>query len=210
MDDGRAPRDREGQHASALTAESKRRNVESSMPEAPGEALRTIHTREAIATRVAELGQAIAADYADRPPILVSVLKGSFVFAADLARALTLPVRIEFLGVQSYGSGTVSTGAVQITQDLTHPIEGQDILIVEDIVDTGLTLAYILSLLRARGARSLKVCAFLDKPSRRRVEVPVDYVGFTIPDVFVVGYGLDHAEQYRNLPALCELLNPPR
>jgi hypoxanthine phosphoribosyltransferase len=193
-----------------LTAKSKRRIVECSMPEPPSEALRTIHTREAIATRVAELGQAIAADYADRPPILVSVLKGSFVFAADLARALALPVRIEFLGVQSYGSGTVSTGAVQITQDLTHPIEGQDILIVEDIVDTGLTLAYILSLLRARGARSLKVCAFLDKPSRRRVEVPVDYVGFTIPDVFVVGYGLDHAEQYRNLPALCELVNPPR
>jgi len=179
------------------------------MAASPNEALRTIHTREAIAARVAELGQRIAADYGKELPIFVSVLKGSFMFAADLARELPQSVRIEFLGVQSYGSGTVSTGAVQITQDLTHPIEGQDILIVEDIVDTGLTLAYILSLMRARGVRSVKVCAFLDKPSRRRVEVPVDYVGFTIPDVFVVGYGLDCAEQYRNLPSLCELLQPP-
>ncbi len=179
------------------------------MAEAPREALRTLYTREAIAARVSELGQRLSADYAERSPILVSVLKGSFVFAADLARETALPLRIEFLGVQSYGSGTVSTGAVQITQDLTHPIEGQDILIVEDIVDTGLTLAYILSLLKARGARSLKVCSLLDKPSRRRVEVPVDYVGFTIGDVFIVGYGLDCAEQYRNLPSLCELLQPP-
>jgi hypoxanthine phosphoribosyltransferase len=176
-------------------------------PDSPG--LRTIYGAGVIAERVAELGRQITADYASTPPILVSVLKGSFVFAADLARSIALPVRIEFLGVQSYGSGTVSTGAVQITQDLTHPIEGQDILIVEDIVDTGLTLGYILSLLRARGARSLKVCALLDKPSRRRVEVPVDYVGFTVGDAFIVGYGLDVAEQYRNLPALCELLELP-
>jgi hypoxanthine phosphoribosyltransferase len=179
------------------------------MVESSNEALRILYTPEAIAARVAELGQRISADYTGRPPIVVSILKGSFVFAADLSRALSLPVRIEFLGVQSYGSGTVSTGAVQITQDLTHPIEGQDILIVEDIVDTGLTLAYILSLIRARGARSVKVCALLDKPSRRRVEVPVDYVGFTIGDVFIVGYGLDCAELYRNEPALCELLQPP-
>jgi hypoxanthine phosphoribosyltransferase len=175
----------------------------------PTEAVRTLYSAEAIAGRVAELAQAIARDYVDRPPVVVSILKGSFVFVADLARALPLGVRIEFLGVQSYGSGTKSTGAVQITQDLTHPIEGQDILIVEDIVDTGLTLAYILSLIKARGARSVRVCALLDKPSRRRVEVPVDYVGFTIGDAFVVGYGLDCAEQYRNLPALCELLVVP-
>jgi len=175
----------------------------------PPSAVRTLHSAETIATRVVELARAIASDYADRPPIVVSILKGSFVFAADLVRALALPVRIEFLGVQSYGSGTVSTGAVQITQDLTHPIEGQDILVVEDIVDTGLTLAYILSLIKARGARSVRVCALLDKPSRRRVEVPVDYVGFTIGDAFVVGYGLDCAEQYRNLPGLCELLSAP-
>jgi len=172
-------------------------------------AVRTLHSPAAIAARIAELASAIVADYRDRPPVVVSILKGSFVFAADLVRALALPVRIEFLGVQSYGSGTASTGAVQITQDLTHPVEGQEILIVEDIVDTGLTLAYILSLIKARGARSVKVCALLDKPSRRRVAVPVDYVGFTIGEAFVVGYGLDCAEQYRNLPGLCELLDVP-
>jgi hypoxanthine phosphoribosyltransferase len=175
----------------------------------PAKAVRTLFTPEVIAARVGELAAAIARDYAGKSPIVVSILKGSFVFAADLARALPLAVRIEFLGVRSYGSGTVSTGAVQITQDLTHPIEDQDILIVEDIVDTGLTLAYILGLIKARGARSVRVCALLDKPSRRRVEVPVDYVGFTIGDAFVVGYGLDCAEQYRNLPALCELLDVP-
>jgi hypoxanthine phosphoribosyltransferase len=175
----------------------------------PPEAVRTLHEPAVIAARVGELARAIAQDYAGRSPILVAILKGSFVFASDLARALPLPLRIEFLGVRSYGSGTVSTGAVQITQDLTHPIEDQDILIVEDIVDTGLTLAYILGLLQARGARSVRVCALLDKPSRRRVPVPVDYVGFSVGDAFVVGYGLDCAEQYRNLPALCELLQPP-
>jgi hypoxanthine phosphoribosyltransferase len=180
------------------------------MPEyPPAGAVRTIHSAEAIRERVAALAEQIGRDYADRPPVVVSILKGSFVFAADLVRALPLSARIEFLGVRSYGSGTVSTGAVQITQDLTHPVEGQDILIVEDIVDTGLTLAYILSLIRARGARSVRVCALLDKPSRRRVDVPVDYVGFTIGDAFVVGYGLDCAEQYRNLPGLCELLQVP-
>jgi hypoxanthine phosphoribosyltransferase len=175
----------------------------------PAAAVRTLYAPEVIAARVRELAQAIARDYAEKPLILVAILKGSFVFAADLARALPLGVRIEFLGVRSYGSGTVSTGAVQITQDLTHPIEHQDILIVEDIVDTGLTLAYILGLIKARGARSVRVCALLDKPSRRRVEVPVDYVGFTVGDAFMVGYGLDCAEQYRNLPGLCELLQVP-
>jgi hypoxanthine phosphoribosyltransferase len=176
----------------------------------PPEAIRTLFAPAAIAARVGELAHAIATDYAGRSPILVAILKGSFVFASDLARALPLPLRIEFLGVRSYGSGTVSTGAVQITQDLTHPIENQDILIVEDIVDTGLTLAYILGLLQARGARSVRVCALLDKPARRRVDVPVDYVGFSVGDAFVVGYGLDCAEQYRNLPALCELLQVPQ
>src|SRR5690348_11252479 len=138
------------------------------MPEFPPPgAVRTLYSAETIAARVAELAAKIGQDYAERPPILVSILKGSFVFAADLSRALKLPVRVEFLGVQSYGSGTVSTGAVQITQDLTHSVEGQDILIVEDIVDTGLTIAYILSLIKARGARSVRVCALLDKPTRR-------------------------------------------
>jgi hypoxanthine phosphoribosyltransferase len=171
--------------------------------------VREIFSPEVIHARVVELGAAIARDYADRRPIVVSVLKGSFVFTADLVRAVGLPLRVEFLGVKSYGSGTVSTGAVQIIQDLAHPIEGEDVLVVEDIVDTGLTLAYILSLLRARNAKSVKVCALLDKPSRRKVEVPVDYTGFVVADAFLVGYGLDCAEEHRNLPSLCELLEPP-
>ncbi|HTQ03972.1 MAG TPA: hypoxanthine phosphoribosyltransferase [Polyangiaceae bacterium] len=172
----------------------------------PPEVVRTLYSPSEIAARIGELARAITHDYEGKTPVLVSVLKGSFIFAADLARALAAPVRIEFLGVRSYGSGTVSTGAVQITQDLTHPIEGQEILVVEDIVDTGLTLAYILSLIKARGAANVRVCSLLDKPSRRRVDVPVDYIGFTVGDAFVVGYGLDCAEQYRNLPGLCELL----
>jgi hypoxanthine phosphoribosyltransferase len=167
--------------------------------------VRTLYSPEVIQTRVAELGSKIAADYPDRPPVVVSVLKGSFVFAADLVRQIPLRVRVEFLGVKSYGSGTESTGAVQIIQDLAHPVEGEDLLIVEDIVDTGLTIAYILSLLKARNARSIRVCALLDKPSRRKVEVQVDYVGFVVGDAFLVGYGLDCAEEYRNLPGLCEL-----
>jgi hypoxanthine phosphoribosyltransferase len=154
-----------------------------------------------IAARVQELGAQIARDYTDRRLVLVSVLKGSFVFTADLARAIDIPsVRIEFLGVRSYGEGTTSSGVVQITQDLTRPIEGEDVLIVEDIVDTGLTIAHLLELLRTRHPASLKVCALLHKPARTKVEVPIHYLGFTIEDRFVVGYGLDWAERYRNLP----------
>jgi hypoxanthine phosphoribosyltransferase len=168
--------------------------------------VRPLYAPEQIQARVAELGATIARDYVGRAPVVVSVLKGSFVFAADLVRSIPLDVRLEFLGVRSYGSGTESTGAVQIIQDLAHPIEGEDVLVVEDIVDTGLTLAYILSLFRARKARSIKVCALLDKPSRRKVEVTADYTGFVVGDHFLVGYGLDCAEQYRNLPSLCELV----
>ena len=172
----------------------------------PATAVRTLYTPEAIAARVAELGRQITADYAGQKLVLICVLKGSFMFTADLVRAIALPVRIEFLGVQSYGSGTESTGVVQIIQDLTQPIEGEDVLVVEDIVDTGLTIAYILSLLRARNAKSLRICALLDKPSRRRVEAVADYVGFSVEDKFIVGYGLDHAQEFRNLPDLCELV----
>lgn len=153
-----------------------------------------------IAARVRELGAEITRDYAGKPIVLVCVLKGSFVLTADLARAIEGDVRIEFLGVQSYGEGTETTGQVQITQDLTKPIEGEHVLVVEDIVDTGLTIAHLLDLFRARKPASLKVCALLHKPSRTRVEVPVDYLGFTIEDKFVVGYGLDFAQRYRNLP----------
>src|SRR5262249_46092893 len=148
-------------------------------------------------------------DYAGRSPVLVCVLKGSFVFASDLARAIDLPIRVEFLGVRSYGEGTHSTGVVQITQDLAHPIEGEDVLLVEDIIDTGLTVAHLLDLLRTRMPRSIRVCALLHKPSRKRVEVSVDYLGFTIDDRFVVGYGLDWGEQYRNLPYIGVVADPP-
>jgi hypoxanthine phosphoribosyltransferase len=156
---------------------------------------------EQIAARVRELGAQIAKDYADRRLVLVSVLSGSFVFTADLARAIDLTnVRIEFLGVRSYGEGTTSSGIVQITRDLARPIEGEDVLIVEDIVDTGLTIAHLIELFGTRRPASLKVCALLHKPARTKVEVAIHYLGFTIEDRFVVGYGLDWAERYRNLP----------
>jgi hypoxanthine phosphoribosyltransferase len=164
------------------------------------ERLDTLFSSDQIAARVLELGAEIARDYAGRHLVLVCVLKGSFVFAADLARCIDLPVRIEFLGVRSYGEGTESSGVVQITQDLSRPIEHEDILLVEDIVDTGLTVAHLMNLLRTRGPATVKVCALLHKPSRARVSVAVDYLGFTIEDRFVVGYGLDFAERYRNLP----------
>ncbi len=157
-------------------------------------------TTEQIATRVHELGAQITRDYAGRNLVLVCVLKGSFVFAADLMRAIDLPLRVDFLGVRSYGEGTESSGVVQITQDLSRPIEHDDVLIVEDIVDTGLTIAHLMDLFRTRGPASIKVCALLHKPARARVKIEVDYLGFTIEDRFVVGYGLDFAERYRNLP----------
>ncbi len=145
-----------------------------------------------IAKRVHELGAQIAKDYDGRHLVLVCILKGSFMFTADLSRAINLTnMRIEFLGVRSYGEGTTSSGVVQITQDLSRPIEGEDILIVEDIVDTGLTVAHLIDLFRTRKPSSLKVCALLHKPARTRIQVPIDYLGFTIEDRFVVGYGLD-------------------
>ena len=159
----------------------------------------TMLSAEQIAARVSELGASITRDYAERNLVIVCVLKGSFVFAADLARAIDLPLRIDFLGVRSY-EGTESSGVVQITQDLSRPIEHEDVLLVEDIVDTGLTIAHLIDLLRTRAPASVRVCALLQKPSRTRVNVAIDYVGFTIDDRFVVGYGLDFAERYRNLP----------
>jgi hypoxanthine phosphoribosyltransferase len=160
----------------------------------------TLLSAEEIAKRVRELGAEITRDYQGRRLVLVCVLKGSFVFTADLSRAIDLPLRIEFLGVRSYGEGTSTSGVVQITQDLSKPIEGEDILIVEDIVDTGLTIAHLLDLFRTRKPSSVKVCALLHKPARTRIEVPIAYLGFTIADRFVVGYGLDWAERYRNIP----------
>jgi hypoxanthine phosphoribosyltransferase len=162
----------------------------------------TLLSRETLDARVRELGAQIKADYEGKNMLLVCVLKGSFVFAADLARAIDLPMKIDFLGTRSYGDGTESSGVVQITQDLSRPIEDVHVLLVEDIVDSGLTIAHLLKLLRTRNPASLKVCSLLHKPSRAKIEVPIDYLGFTIEDRFVVGYGLDHAEVYRNLPYL--------
>ena len=164
------------------------------------ERLVTLLSTEEIAARVRELGAEITREYTGRPLVLVCVLKGSFVFAADLARAIDLPVRIDFLGVRSYGVDTETSGVVQITQDLSRPIEGEHVLLVEDIVDTGLTIAHLINLLRTRGPTSVRVCALLHKPARARIQVKIDYLGFTIEDRFVVGFGLDFAERYRNLP----------
>jgi len=160
----------------------------------------TMLSAETIAARVRELGAAITRDYANGTVVLVCVLKGSFIFAADLARSIDLPLRIDFLGVRSYGEGTESSGVVQITQDLSRPIAHEDVILVEDIVDTGLTIAHLMDLFRTRQPRTVRVCSLLHKPARAKVDVKVDYLGFTIEDRFVVGYGLDFAEHYRNLP----------
>ena len=157
-------------------------------------------TEDQIRAKVAEMGARIGADYADRRLTLVSVLKGSLPFMADLMRAIPVPVRIDLMEVSSYGgSATESSGLVRILKDLSATIEGEDVLIVEDIIDTGLTLNYLIRYLRGKNPRSLRICTLLDKPARRLVDIPVDYVGFTIPDQFVVGYGLDYREYYRNL-----------
>lgn len=155
-----------------------------------------------IQARVAELGAQITRDYAGKDLVLVCVLKGSFMFAADLARAIELPLAIEFLGLKSYGDSQETAGVVQITSDLTKPIANRHVLIVEDIVDTGLTMQYLRNNLATRNPASVKLCSLLHKPARARVSTQIDYLGFTIDDVFVVGYGLDWAERYRNLPFL--------
>jgi hypoxanthine phosphoribosyltransferase len=157
-------------------------------------------TEEAIQAKVRELGVRIGADYADRRLTLVSVLKGALPFMADLMRAIPIPVRIDLMEVSSYGgTATESSGLVRILKDLSASIEGEDVLIVEDIIDTGLTLNYLLRYLRGKNPRTIRICTLLDKPARRLVDIPVDYIGFTIPDQFVVGYGLDYGEFYRNL-----------
>jgi hypoxanthine phosphoribosyltransferase len=155
---------------------------------------------DAIARRVAELGAALNRDYAGKQPVFVSVLKGSIVFLADLLRTVDMPVSIDLMEVSSYGSGTESSGQVRILKDLSSSIEGRDVVVVEDIIDTGLTLNYLLGYLRDRQPASLRVCCLLDKPARRLSEIEIEYRGFTIPDRFVVGYGLDYDERYRNLP----------
>jgi len=167
-----------------------------------GKRCRSLLTAEAIAHRVAEMGAAITRDHKDNGEdvVLVGVMKGSVVFLADLARAIDLPLTMELIGIASYGDASTSSGVVQITHDLTRPIEGKHVLICEDIVDTGLTVAYLLDNLSTRKPKSLKVAALLHKPDRSIQPVPIEYLGFTIPNHFVVGYGLDYAQRYRNLP----------
>ena len=162
--------------------------------------LEVLITKEKIAERVKELGKQISRDYEGKSVHLVCVLKGAYTFLADLTREMDISVTIDFLAVSSYNEGTSTSGEVRLTKDLDSGLEGMDVIIVEDIADTGLTLRYLYNMLQRRGPNSLKVVSLLSKPSRREVEVPVDYVGFEIPDRFVVGYGLDVDQKYRNLP----------
>jgi len=164
--------------------------------------IETFIDAEKIAARVREMGAEIARDYEGKDVVMIVVLKGSFVFASDLARAIDhTSLRIDFLGLRSY-EGTKSTGVVQITSDLTKPIEGKHVIVVEDIVDTGLTMKYLLENLETRQPASIKVASLLHKPARTKIDVPIHYLGFTIDDVFVIGYGLDYDQAYRNLPYL--------
>ncbi len=165
----------------------------------------TLIDSERLHTRVGELGAEISTDYAERDLVMVGVLKGALIFMADLMRALTVPCEIDLMAVSSYGSSTDSSGVVRILKDLDTAIGGRDVLIVEDIVDSGLTLQYLLRNLKARDPASIEVCALLTKPERRRVDTPIRYVGFEIPDRFAIGYGLDHAQQHRNLDYVAAL-----
>jgi len=165
--------------------------------------------RDELAHRVRELAEEISRDYAGRSLFLVGVLKGAVFFLSDLMRHIQVPCEVDFMAVSSYGSSTDSSGVVRILKDLDAPIDGRDVLIVEDIVDSGLTLSYLLRTLKARDPATLEVCALLTKPERRKVDLPIKYVGFEIPNRFAIGYGLDHAEQYRNLPYVAVLQDGP-
>jgi hypoxanthine phosphoribosyltransferase len=165
-------------------------------------------TTEAIQKRIQEIGAEIARDYAGKNPLMIGVLKGACTFLSDLMRAADISLGVEFMAISSYGAGMRTSGEVRILKDLDVAIEGRHILVVEDIVDTGLTLSYLLANLKSRGAASVKLAALLDKYERREKEVPIDYLGFPIPDKFVVGYGLDFAERYRNLPYIAVVKNP--
>ncbi|WP_458862507.1 hypoxanthine phosphoribosyltransferase [Acidaminobacterium chupaoyuni] len=167
--------------------------------------LKVLITKEEIEAKVAELGEAVSADYVGKDPLVISVLKGAFVFMADFVRHLSVPCTMDFMSVSSYGAGVRSSGEVKIIKDLDTIIENRHVIVVEDILDSGVTLSYLLELLRARKPASIKLVTFLDKPERRKRHVDIDYKGFEVPDEFVVGYGLDYAEKYRNLPDICIL-----
>ncbi len=170
------------------------------MKEMDKDILEVFYSEEQLKAKVAELGAAITRDYQGKSPVLVSVLRGSYIFMADLTRAIDLPCTVDFMSVSSYGAGTTSSGQVKILKDLSEPIEGKDLIIVEDILDSGNTLFYLRDVLAARKPASIAICTLLDKPERRTKPIQADYSGFEVPDAFVVGYGLDYAEKYRNLP----------
>lgn len=157
-------------------------------------------TEEQIQSKVKELAAIVSQEYEGRNPLVICVLKGAFIFMADLAKNITTPIELDFMAVSSYGKAARSSGEVRIVKDLDQSVEGRDVLIVEDIIDSGLTLSYLIDVLERRNAHSVKVVTLLDKPGRRTTEINADYTGFVIPDAFVVGYGLDYAEKYRNLP----------
>jgi len=170
--------------------------------------LEVLLSEQQIQSRIKEIGAEITHDYDGRNPLLIGVLKGACFFMSDLLRAIDTRLGIEFIAISSYGSSTRTSGEVRILKDLDVPVEGRDLIVVEDIVDTGLTLSYLMANLKSRGAASVKLVALLDKHERREREVQIDYLGFQIPDHFVVGYGLDFAERYRNLPFIAVLKNP--
>lgn len=159
-----------------------------------------LYSEEEIQAKVRELGAAISRDYEGRNPLVICVLKGAFIFMADLAKNISIPIELDFMAVSSYGNSTRSSGEVRIVKDLETSVEGRDVIIVEDIIDSGLTLTYIIDVLERRNAHSVAVVALFDKPGRRTVDLNADYTGFVLPDAFIVGYGLDYAEKYRNLP----------
>jgi hypoxanthine phosphoribosyltransferase len=167
--------------------------------------LRVLLSADQIESRIHELGAEIDRDYPQGPVYLVAILKGACFFLSDLARAMKTPARIEFVGISSYGKGKTTSGEVKLTKDLDVSVEGHDVIVVEDIIDSGVTLSYLMQVFQQRRPKSLRVATFLDKPERRQRAVRVDYVGFQIPDKFVVGYGLDYAEDYRNLRDVCVL-----
>ena len=161
---------------------------------------KVLFSKEQLAKRIKELAEQLDKDYADKTPLMVAILKGSVMFFTDLIREMTLPLEIDFMSISSYGSGVKSSGEVKMIKDLDNKIEGKDVIIVEDIVDSGYTMKYLTHLLEARNPSSIKICALLDKPSRRETDVAVDYKGFEVGNEFVVGYGLDYAARYRNIP----------
>jgi hypoxanthine phosphoribosyltransferase len=165
--------------------------------------LRVLVSRQKIAATVKKLAAAIQADYRGRNPLLVGILKGSFIFMADLVRRIDIPLEVDFIRLASYGSGTRSSGTITLIHELPARVQDRHVIIVEDIVDTGLTTAFLYEYLRQKGPASLRLCTLADKPSRRQVQVPIDYLGFTVPDQFIVGYGIDWNEKYRNLPEIC-------